>query len=73
MREHIIGLVLLGALLCAALPAQGGWLITEDDEQSLLSEGKIVLQGTQQEFLNSDHEKVRAFLERDFENRPIPA
>lgn len=43
------------------------------DKLALLSEGKIVLQGTQQEFLNSDHEKVRAFLERDFENRPIPA
>jgi phospholipid/cholesterol/gamma-HCH transport system ATP-binding protein len=43
------------------------------DKLALLSEGKIVLHGTQQEFLASDNEKVRAFLERDFENRPIPA
>ena len=43
------------------------------DRLALLSEGKIVLHGTQQEFLASDNEKVRAFLERDFENRPIPA
>lgn len=43
------------------------------DKLALLSEGKIVLQGTQQEFLDSANEKVRAFLERDFENRPIPA
>jgi phospholipid/cholesterol/gamma-HCH transport system ATP-binding protein len=43
------------------------------DRLALLSEGKIVLQGTQQEFLASTHEKVRAFLERDFDNRPIAA
>jgi len=43
------------------------------DRLALLSEGKIVLQGTQAEFLASDNEKVRAFLERDFENRPIAA
>ena len=43
------------------------------DKLALLSEGKIVLHGTQKEFLASDNEKVRAFLERDFENRPIPA
>lgn len=43
------------------------------DKLALLSEGKIVLHGTQQEFLASDNEKVRAFLERDFENRHIPA
>jgi phospholipid/cholesterol/gamma-HCH transport system ATP-binding protein len=43
------------------------------DRLALLSEGKIVLQGTQQEFLESGNEKVKAFLERDFENRPIPA
>jgi phospholipid/cholesterol/gamma-HCH transport system ATP-binding protein len=43
------------------------------DRLALLSEGRIVLQGTQQEFLQSGNEKVKAFLERDFENRPIPA
>ena len=43
------------------------------DKLALLSDGKIVLHGTQKEFLASDNEKVRAFLERDFENRPIPA
>jgi len=43
------------------------------DRLALLSEGKIVLQGDQTEFLASDNEKVRAFLERDFDNRPIAA
>jgi phospholipid/cholesterol/gamma-HCH transport system ATP-binding protein len=43
------------------------------DRLALLSDGRIVLAGTQKEFLASDNEKVRAFLERDFENRPIPA
>jgi phospholipid/cholesterol/gamma-HCH transport system ATP-binding protein len=43
------------------------------DRLALLSDGKIVLQGTQQEFLESSNEKVRAFLERDFDNRPIAA
>jgi phospholipid/cholesterol/gamma-HCH transport system ATP-binding protein len=42
------------------------------DRLALLSEGKIVLAGTQREFMESDNEKVKAFLERDFENRPIP-
>jgi phospholipid/cholesterol/gamma-HCH transport system ATP-binding protein len=42
------------------------------DRLALLSEGKIVLAGTQREFMESGNEKVRAFLERDFENRPIP-
>lgn len=41
---------------------------------ALLSDGRIVLQGTPEEFLQSDHEKVRAFLERDFDpNRPVAA
>jgi phospholipid/cholesterol/gamma-HCH transport system ATP-binding protein len=41
---------------------------------ALLSEGRIVLQGTQEEFLESNNEKVRAFLERDFDpNRPAAA
>ncbi len=43
------------------------------DTLALLSDGKIVLQGTPPEFLASDNEKVRAFLERDFDNRPIAA
>ncbi len=43
------------------------------DRLALLSEGKIVLQGAQTDFLESDNEKVRAFLERDFDNRPIAA
>jgi phospholipid/cholesterol/gamma-HCH transport system ATP-binding protein len=43
------------------------------DKLALLSDGRIVLQGTQEQFLASDNEKVRAFLERDFDNRPVPA
>jgi phospholipid/cholesterol/gamma-HCH transport system ATP-binding protein len=43
------------------------------DKLALLSDGKIVLQGKQEAFLASDNEKVRAFLERDFDNRPVPA
>lgn len=37
------------------------------DRIALLSEGRIVLQGTQEEFKASKDPKVRAFLERDFE------
>jgi phospholipid/cholesterol/gamma-HCH transport system ATP-binding protein len=37
------------------------------DRLALLAEGKIVLQGTPDEFHASRHEKVREFLERDFE------
>ncbi|MFZ5624547.1 MAG: ABC transporter ATP-binding protein [Gemmatimonadota bacterium] len=36
------------------------------DRLALLSDGKVVLQGTPQEFLASQHPTVRAFLERDF-------
>lgn len=43
------------------------------DRLALLSEGQIVLQGTPTEFLESTNEKVRAFLERDFDNRPLAA
>jgi phospholipid/cholesterol/gamma-HCH transport system ATP-binding protein len=43
------------------------------DRLALLSEGRIVLHGSQQEFLDSNNEKVRAFLERDFDNRPVAA
>ncbi len=38
------------------------------DRIALLSDGKIVLQGTPEEFRQSDDPKVKAFLERDFEN-----
>jgi phospholipid/cholesterol/gamma-HCH transport system ATP-binding protein len=37
------------------------------DRIALLSDGKIVLQGTPEEFRASTLDKVRAFLERDFE------
>ena len=37
------------------------------DRLALLADGRIVLQGTPQEFRASDNETVRAFLERDFE------
>jgi len=37
------------------------------DRLALLSDGKILLQGTPEEFRASTLEKVRAFLERDFE------
>jgi phospholipid/cholesterol/gamma-HCH transport system ATP-binding protein len=38
------------------------------DRIALLSDGKIVLQGTPDEFRESENPKVKAFLERDFEN-----
>ena len=37
------------------------------DRLALLSGGKIIMQGTQEEFLASEHPKVKEFLERDFE------
>ena len=40
---------------------------------ALLSEGKVVMQGTPQEFLASDNPKVKAFLERDFDNTQFAA
>jgi phospholipid/cholesterol/gamma-HCH transport system ATP-binding protein len=43
------------------------------DRLALLSEGKIVMQGTPQEFLDSKNEKVREFLERDFDNPSFAA
>lgn len=43
------------------------------DRLALLSEGKIVMQGTPQDFLASDHPKVKAFLERDFDNAQFAA
>jgi phospholipid/cholesterol/gamma-HCH transport system ATP-binding protein len=43
------------------------------DRLALLSEGKIVMQGTPQEFLASTNTKVREFLERDFDNPSFAA
>jgi len=43
------------------------------DRLALLSEGKIVMQGTPQEFLDSNNPKVREFLERDFDNPSFAA
>ena len=40
---------------------------------ALLSEGRIVMQGTPQEFLDSTNPKVREFLERDFDNPTLAA
>jgi phospholipid/cholesterol/gamma-HCH transport system ATP-binding protein len=40
---------------------------------ALLSEGRIVMQGTPQEFLESKNPKVREFLERDFDNPSFAA
>jgi phospholipid/cholesterol/gamma-HCH transport system ATP-binding protein len=43
------------------------------DRLALLSEGKIVMQGTPQEFLESKNPKVREFLERDFDHPSFAA
>lgn len=43
------------------------------DRLALLSEGKIVMQGTPQEFLESKNAKVQEFLERDFDNPSFAA
>jgi phospholipid/cholesterol/gamma-HCH transport system ATP-binding protein len=43
------------------------------DRLALLSEGKIVMQGTPQEFLDSKNPNVREFLERDFDNPTLAA
>ncbi len=40
---------------------------------ALLSDGKVVMQGTPKEFLESDHPKVKEFLERDFDNPSFAA
>ena len=40
---------------------------------ALLSGGRVLLQGTQADFLASDDPRVREFLERDFDNRPVAA
>jgi phospholipid/cholesterol/gamma-HCH transport system ATP-binding protein len=43
------------------------------DRLALLSEGKIVMQGTPKEFHDSPNAKVREFLERDFDNPSFAA
>lgn len=43
------------------------------DRLALLSEGRIVLQGTQDEFRDSADPRVKAFLERDFDPSSIAA
>jgi phospholipid/cholesterol/gamma-HCH transport system ATP-binding protein len=43
------------------------------DRLALLSEGRVVMQGTPEEFLKSDNPKVREFLERDFDNPSFAA
>jgi phospholipid/cholesterol/gamma-HCH transport system ATP-binding protein len=43
------------------------------DRLALLSEGRIVMQGTPKEFLESKNPKVREFLERDFDNPSFAA
>jgi phospholipid/cholesterol/gamma-HCH transport system ATP-binding protein len=43
------------------------------DRLALLSEGRIVMQGTPDEFLNSKNPKVREFLERDFPDATFAA
>jgi len=43
------------------------------DRLALLSDGKIVLQGTPEEFRESTDAKVKAFLERDFESSSFAA
>jgi phospholipid/cholesterol/gamma-HCH transport system ATP-binding protein len=40
---------------------------------ALLSDGKVVMQGTPEEFLKSDNPKVREFLERDFDDPSFAA
>ena len=40
---------------------------------ALLTGGQVLLQGSQQDFLESDDPRVREFLERDFDNRPLAA
>ena len=43
------------------------------DRLALLSEGRIVMQGTPKEFLASTNPKVKEFLERDFDNPTLAA
>lgn len=43
------------------------------DRLALLSDGRVIMQGTPQEFLKSDNPKVREFLERDFDDPSFAA
>ena len=43
------------------------------DRLALLSDGKVVMQGTPEEFRQSDNPKVREFLERDFDDPSFAA
>lgn len=43
------------------------------DRVALLSDGRIVLQGTPKEFLASSDPRIKAFLERDFESHSFAA
>jgi phospholipid/cholesterol/gamma-HCH transport system ATP-binding protein len=43
------------------------------DRLALLDGGKVVLEGTKEEFLESDNPKVRGFLERDFDTSSFAA
>jgi phospholipid/cholesterol/gamma-HCH transport system ATP-binding protein len=43
------------------------------DRVALLSDGKIVLQGTPKEFLASADPRIKAFLERDFDTHSFAA
>ena len=40
---------------------------------ALLTGGRVVMQGTPQEFLASQHPQVKEFLERDFDNPSFAA
>jgi phospholipid/cholesterol/gamma-HCH transport system ATP-binding protein len=40
---------------------------------ALLTAGRIVMQGTPQDFLASQHPQVKEFLERDFDNPSFAA
>jgi phospholipid/cholesterol/gamma-HCH transport system ATP-binding protein len=43
------------------------------DRLALLSDGRVLMQGTQKEFLASEDPKVKEFLERDFDNPSFAA
>ncbi len=43
------------------------------DRMALLSDGKVVLEGTREEFTESSDPKVRSFLERDFDSSTFAA
>ena len=61
----------ISSILSAMSDVRGAFRVA--DRLALLSEGKIVMQGTPQEFLDSKNPKVREFLERDFDNPSFAA